>query len=578
MSSLRKNFTNGFSLVEVILSMSLMLIIALGVSSSIVFAQDSIVRFHNRTQAVAYAEEGIEAVRNIRDESFSNIADGTYGLGITSNKWSLNGSSDTNGIYTRSISITTLSTGIKRVSTTVNWEGKSYTMTADLTDWRAITITTYRTGMLVFGSGGTTSDIIKYQLLNSNMTWSASQNTADVDTTTTNKAAVGTRLYSSKIRNEKILLSKHCDGVSVYFYAQVWNGTTWGNVTLLGSYLNALCANSQSKDISGTYLNNGNFMTVYNDNSNIPKYRIWNAATWGSQQSATSIGASSRWLTVRARPGTNEAMLISYDNSTNTKSQYYNGTSWSSVTTLRTGGSATFGQITDFAWSPVAPTKGNVTYPAGNNDKKASARIWTANGSGSGSWGALVNGDNLSQKINATTITARPTGSAEFIQCRVNGQNPGASTLDLSCSRSDTTPTFTTPTNNLIGSGIDGVGVQKDYDFDYSQLGGLKGLVAWGDETSTPKVKKYDATTNSFDLNPTSLTSIGAIAKSFKTIGDPKSNDIIILIGDANSNVYTQVWDGTNDMAYTTSGLAMTSHSASGYNYQNYYFDFAWDN
>ena len=49
----------------------------------------------SKQRAVFLAEEGIEAVRNIRDEAFINLNDSTYGRGITGNTWSLSGANDT---------------------------------------------------------------------------------------------------------------------------------------------------------------------------------------------------------------------------------------------------------------------------------------------------------------------------------------------------------------------------------------------------------------------------------------------------------------------------------------------------
>lgn len=75
---------------------------------------------HDR--ALLYAAEGLEGVRNIRDEDFTLLADGTHGLQIQNNQWELSGSSDTSDIFTRSTTITPVSTTTKRVTTEVWWQ------------------------------------------------------------------------------------------------------------------------------------------------------------------------------------------------------------------------------------------------------------------------------------------------------------------------------------------------------------------------------------------------------------------------------------------------------------------------
>ena len=39
-----------------------------------------------RARAATLADEGLEAVRNIRDANFSNLTDGTFGLTTTGNQ------------------------------------------------------------------------------------------------------------------------------------------------------------------------------------------------------------------------------------------------------------------------------------------------------------------------------------------------------------------------------------------------------------------------------------------------------------------------------------------------------------
>src|SRR3989339_749416 len=114
MNSMNKNLqtthyklqtSNGFSLVEVILASSVFILLVTSLVGAYLYGEESTALAGNRARATMLAEEGLEAARNIRDANFSNLSDGTHGLVISGNQWTLSGSSDVTDIFTRSISI-----------------------------------------------------------------------------------------------------------------------------------------------------------------------------------------------------------------------------------------------------------------------------------------------------------------------------------------------------------------------------------------------------------------------------------------------------------------------------------------
>ena len=111
----------GFSLVEVILTGSVFALILTALVGAYLYGQESSVLAGNRTRAVLLAEEGIEAVRNIRDENFANLTAGTHGLDISSNQWVFSGSSSSTDIFTRSVTIGDVNDTTKLVTSTVTW-------------------------------------------------------------------------------------------------------------------------------------------------------------------------------------------------------------------------------------------------------------------------------------------------------------------------------------------------------------------------------------------------------------------------------------------------------------------------
>ena len=135
----------GFGLVEVLLAIALLGLLFTIFAGVYLYGQESSVLAGNRQRAVLIAEEGLEAVRNIRDEgaegSFEALAPGTYGLAVVSGQWAFAGSSDTTGIYTRQIVISDVDTNRKDVVSTVSWQQNaqrtgSVAFATRLTNWQ----------------------------------------------------------------------------------------------------------------------------------------------------------------------------------------------------------------------------------------------------------------------------------------------------------------------------------------------------------------------------------------------------------------------------------------------------------
>lgn len=132
---------SGFSVVEVLLAATLFAMLATAIVGALVYGQQATTFAGERVRANAIASEGLEAIRNIRDASYSNLADGTYGLAQSSNTWGFSGSSDTTGIFTRQVTIASNGTNRKAVTSTVTWPqglGTAQTSTTtELTNWMA---------------------------------------------------------------------------------------------------------------------------------------------------------------------------------------------------------------------------------------------------------------------------------------------------------------------------------------------------------------------------------------------------------------------------------------------------------
>lgn len=132
----------GFSTIEALLASSILVLIVTAFMGAFIYGSESTALAGQRIRAAFLAEEGLEASRNIRDASFSNLSDGTNGLAISGNQWTFSGSSDTtDSFYTRQITISTAGTNRKQVVSTVTWQQNNQrtgnvSLTTYLTNWK----------------------------------------------------------------------------------------------------------------------------------------------------------------------------------------------------------------------------------------------------------------------------------------------------------------------------------------------------------------------------------------------------------------------------------------------------------
>lgn len=141
---MKKNifYQNGFSLLEIILSISLLGVLATALIGVLLYAQESAVLIGNRGRAVILVDEGLEAVKNMRDQSFALVTNGAHGLSTSGNQWSFSGVSDVvDSFFTRALNVSSVDTDTKEIVTSVAWQqNRQRTGTVDvsmrLTDWR----------------------------------------------------------------------------------------------------------------------------------------------------------------------------------------------------------------------------------------------------------------------------------------------------------------------------------------------------------------------------------------------------------------------------------------------------------
>ncbi|MDP1710410.1 MAG: hypothetical protein Q8L46_00490 [candidate division WWE3 bacterium] len=138
-SSRTSNFRSGQSLVEAIAAIGITVLVVTGLVVLATGAVRSATLTKNRSLAVQYAQEGMEALRSVRDRDFTALpTSGTNRVVWTGSEWSTLTGSETivsHIRYTRSFTSTLISAGKLKIAMTVAWTDSAGAHTVDLTTY-----------------------------------------------------------------------------------------------------------------------------------------------------------------------------------------------------------------------------------------------------------------------------------------------------------------------------------------------------------------------------------------------------------------------------------------------------------
>ncbi|MFH0820935.1 MAG: hypothetical protein V1908_04125 [Candidatus Peregrinibacteria bacterium] len=130
------NFHRGISLLEIVIGVGIFMLVAPAIAVLILGGVKGITGNEQKIIAVNLAQEGLEAVRAIRDYSWANLTTGSHGLRNTNGYWEFNGTSEAIAPYIRTITVTDVGSMRRDVASTVTWDAHSYSATTRLTNWR----------------------------------------------------------------------------------------------------------------------------------------------------------------------------------------------------------------------------------------------------------------------------------------------------------------------------------------------------------------------------------------------------------------------------------------------------------
>ncbi len=136
---------SGFALVESMLATVILAVVVSAFLGAMISAQQAVTKTGSNLQAIFLADEGLEAVRGMRDLAPEALVAGTYGLQLVDSHWTLSESPDTQENFERTLVIEDLGSNRWRILVTVNWldrggQARSVALESRLSEWAAVII------------------------------------------------------------------------------------------------------------------------------------------------------------------------------------------------------------------------------------------------------------------------------------------------------------------------------------------------------------------------------------------------------------------------------------------------------
>jgi len=125
----------GFSIVEIIVSVAVLGIISLATITTLIQTLSTNRLSDEYAQGSYLAAEGIEAARSVKEQNWTNLLAGTYGISSSSGYWQLSGTNNVLGKFTRTVAVSavqrnagtivasggTVDANTMKIDSTVSW-------------------------------------------------------------------------------------------------------------------------------------------------------------------------------------------------------------------------------------------------------------------------------------------------------------------------------------------------------------------------------------------------------------------------------------------------------------------------
>ena len=595
----------GFSVIELVLAIAIFSIISLTaittMYSNVMLNQSS----EKLDTATIYAQEAIEAINSMKHDEWCNtFVNGTYGLAIEGGRYVLSGTGNDFGDYHREITIADVYRDsnyniIDDTNGVIDPYVKKFLVTVDynkvknpgakrlieiptyIANWGSLT-TDESKGILVYSDEESSKEVLKYKNYSASGPcgagyWYNEQIAYDYPSLSNDYVIRRVELYETDVRKEMIAATRSIGSSnSNKIYAVIWDGDTWNNAIELSSFTDNTTYNN-SRNYDGAYMNNGNFYIFYSKGDNNVYYRVWDGNSWSGENVAFSVSGVPEWVFSRANPLDDAIMVGVRDMNKNTTTSYYDNNGFSSAVVHATDVKDTTYQNLSLDW---VSSNGNASltmiYDDGT-DNSMSMKVFTASNN---NWSFGLTIPTLFINPKMYRVENDPNSNNKYILCTQADVlfSPNMSVLCADLTRVVGNYNGAVVVTNRTYGILD-----QSYDIKYEANSGENAVVVYSggstsNERKVPKYRVYNTTGGGWGSEQELQGTMPGEVKSVVLDDDPKTNDIMAIMGDSDRNVATNAWFGQENRFSTIGQSAFNTFSTDGSSGVYYWFDFKWEN
>ncbi len=343
----------------------------------------------------------------------------------------------------------------------------------------------------------------------------------------------------SPTRDEKIVVGV-TSGSTVN--GQMWDGNAWSALSI-----NPLGSVSESYwwgfDVAYEQ-QSGDAVLVWNDNGqsagNKLRYSVWNGSSWTAPASITDYGGSEpQHMHLEADPNSDEMVLVVNDGNADDYALVWNGSNWGNVLALDSSGASENDQSAIYVAHEQQSSRALAVYGK-DGDANGYYRIWDGS-----SWlpdeGTISAPTGITAQIRWMTLGSDPTSNRIVLGVLTNGADSWASVWDGS------EWIYTDVLQTGIAPGVIFPNVAVAFEGESGEA-----LAVAGAENKAVYKAWSDNDGGWSALAKMPIAAAGGAINSMMATSDPNSDQIMCLVQDNGSNLYSLLWDGS---AWTASKL-----------------------
>ena len=298
----------------------------------------------------------------------------------------------------------------------------------------------------------------------------------------------------------------------------------------------------------------------YPDGATSTQVYSWNAADgWSSEGAGPYPGGGINACELVRRPGTDEYVLMMFDDASDSNSSYYKGgptysDNWDMVTEHGIDAYNNGNYAGGVYFDPSNNSRGAISYKASNTIWTTEAKYFEISGLSSMSFGSASTSQTVwTDSFVHGEFAANPGSSgAAYYAGRDIDERLSVLKMDISGG----SPAWTAVAN---GSGITDTGLYGFANYSQKPFSPIfykanKGVLLWNSSVATanPYYNIIDASANSVFASTTIPGSTGDQWTRVRTYDDPNEDEFLAVFQNDNIDYSAVFWDGANDRFYNS--------------------------